>query len=131
MNTKTFYLSNTSDLTTAQAILDWYLAGKNPIVSSYDKKFILYNASSTILVFRSAPNIGEYSDTSYIQATKLAINYSGAIATSISSVAYGGSYLSTSVNYSTPYTPVHNGSPATKKYVDDIVGNIETLLASI
>jgi hypothetical protein len=28
-------------------------------------------------------------------------------------------YLATGVNYATPYTPEYNGSPATKKYVDD------------
>jgi len=31
-NTKTFYISSTSDLTNAQAAYDWYVAGKNPIV---------------------------------------------------------------------------------------------------
>ena len=131
VNTKTFYLSSTSDLVTAQEILDWYLAGKNPIVSSHNTKFILYNASSTALVFRSAPQLGDYSDTSYIYASRVTINYSDTTATSVSSVAFGGSYLSTSVNYSTPYTPYRDGSPATKKYVDDMVWDIETLLANI
>ena len=28
-------------------------------------------------------------------------------------------FLRTGVNYGTPYTPEYNGSPATKKYVDD------------
>ena len=30
-----------------------------------------------------------------------------------------GQYLETNYNYSTPYTPKYDGSPATKKYVDD------------
>ena len=30
-------------------------------------------------------------------------------------------FLSTDVNYTTPYTPLYNGSPATKKYVDDTI----------
>ena len=42
-----------------------------------------------------------------------------------------GRYLATNVNYSTPYTPAYPWSPATKKYVDDQVWNIETLLANL
>lgn len=30
-------------------------------------------------------------------------------------------FLATGVNYSTPYTPQYDGSPATKKYVDDLI----------
>lgn len=36
-------------------------------------------------------------------------------------------FLATDVNYSSPYTPLYNGSPATKKYVDDITGNLTDL----
>jgi hypothetical protein len=32
LNTKTFTISSTSDLTNAQAAVDWFLAGKNPII---------------------------------------------------------------------------------------------------
>lgn len=31
--------------------------------------------------------------------------------------------LATDVNYTTPYTPLYNGSPATKKYVDDSIAS--------
>lgn len=48
--------------------------------------------------------------------------------TSVENYSY---YLSTTSNYTTPYTPLYDGSPATKKYVDDIVGDIETLLGGI
>ena len=41
INTKTFYLSSTSDLATAQAIYDWHAAGKNPIVVYDDKSYTL------------------------------------------------------------------------------------------
>ena len=35
---------------------------------------------------------------------------------------YGlNNYLDTSTNYTTPYTPLYDGSPATKKYVDDAI----------
>lgn len=32
--------------------------------------------------------------------------------------------LSTDTDYATPYTPLYNGSPATKKYVDDNISNL-------
>ena len=39
---------------------------------------------------------------------------------SLNSISNGlGQYLETNYNYSTPYTPKYDGSPATKKYVDD------------
>ena len=41
INTKTFYLSSSSDLTTAQAAYDWYIANKNPIVIYDDKSYTL------------------------------------------------------------------------------------------
>lgn len=37
-----------------------------------------------------------------------------------------GAYLATDVEYETPYEPLYAGSPATKKYVDDVVSNIQT-----
>ena len=40
-------------------------------------------------------------------------------------------YLDLSRNYPTPYEPLYAGSPATKKYVDNLVGNIETVLQTI
>ena len=35
-------------------------------------------------------------------------------------------YLDTNTDYSTPYTPKYNGSPATKKYVDDSIASAIT-----
>ena len=40
-------------------------------------------------------------------------------------------YLELSHNYSTPYEPLYAGSPVTKQYVDNLVGNIETVLQTI
>lgn len=40
-------------------------------------------------------------------------------------------FLSPNTDYKTPYEPQYDGSPATKKYVDDQVGNIATILDSI
>ena len=39
--------------------------------------------------------------------------------------------LSPNTNYSTVYTPQYDGSPVPKKYVDDLVGDINTLLGGI
>ena len=53
-NTKTFYLTGTTgstNIATAQAALDWYLAGKNPIIVYSDQAFILKSKSSTQLAF--------------------------------------------------------------------------------
>lgn len=35
----------------------------------------------------------------------------------------GETYLATDVNYQTPYEPLYDGSPATKKYVDDSIAH--------
>lgn len=43
--------------------------------------------------------------------------------------SYSVQYLATNQNYSTPYTPLYPGSPATKKYVDDAIAtNVTTML---
>jgi len=42
-----------------------------------------------------------------------------------------GGYLRTDYEYNTPYIPLYPGSPATKKYVDDAVGDINTILDTI
>ncbi len=41
--------------------------------------------------------------------------------TTDTSATYNGKFLRTDNNYSSPYTPIYDGSPATKKYVDDNV----------
>lgn len=59
----------------------------------------------------------------------LMISNSAVIGISVSSLNMN--FLDLSTNYTVPYTPQYNGSPATKKYVDDLVGDVETLLAAI
>lgn len=54
VNTKTFYLSNLSDLTTAQAAYDWYVSGKNPILVYSNCSYILVSADSSNVIFRSS-----------------------------------------------------------------------------
>ena len=39
-------------------------------------------------------------------------------------IGYGLPFLSTNQDYSEPYEPLYDGSPATKKYVDDAIANV-------
>lgn len=57
--------------------------------------------------------------------------YSNRITLTDYKYAVGGPYLASNNDYSTPYTPLYNGSPATKKYVDDSISTaIGTALSS-
>lgn len=134
-NTKTFYLSSvgTGDLTTAQAVVDWYLAGKNPIIVYTNKAFVVdsyfWNSLSfkcfTFSFSNSNPSYNEQSYTiTTIRTMDITINESTWTATRVnysSSQTMGKGYLAPWVNYSTPYLPEYDGSPATKKYVDNSV----------
>jgi hypothetical protein len=122
-NTKTFYLSSTSDLTTAQAAYDWYAAGKNPIVVYSNKAYTLYNNTSTNLTFAGCLDVWLSGDAHHIANKTLSFTISSDTVTAITAGYTPSSeyFLRTNYNYSTPYTPLYNGSPATKKYVDDSV----------
>ena len=132
-NTKAFLLSSTSDLTNAQAAYDWWLAGNNPILfiespdnSWFKWAFILnkYRSSSSSLWFdsvdtRSFNNSNAWTTGTY--RTYVIMGVTNSVVTSVSDRTdyITWQYLATWVNYSTPYTPQYDGSPATKKYVDD------------
>ena len=121
-NTKTFYLADTDDLTNAQAAYDWFLAGKNPIIIYNNIAHILKNKSSTVIEFWST-RISTYDYSSYTQQTIYYVNFTlssdtvTAITQGITNTWFN--FLKPWVDYWTPYTPQYNGSPATKKYVDD------------
>lgn len=124
-NTKTFYLQNNQDLTTAQEIYDWYNSGKNPIVMYNDKNYI-FTSDSYWLNFRatdvwtSTPS--QWSNTTLHIDGSITIEYSNGVVSNIRIYGqWATGYLRTDYDYSTPYTPQYNGSPATKKYVDDSV----------
>lgn len=125
VNTKTFYLADNQDLTTAQAAYDWYDANKNPIILYNWDIYFVERDTWSILYFRRLRN-GEVKQPSYTESTEvvLGLSYSWWTVTSISSSSMtinDTQYLRTDEDYSTPYTPVYNGSPATKKYVDDSI----------
>jgi hypothetical protein len=129
-NTKTFYLSSTSDLTTAQAAYDWYSAGKNPIIVYNNKVYTLYYWWSgwIFLSYSGATNIN-VSNTSYWDA-QIWINCVDWEVTSINTYYSYQYFLATNENYTTPYTPLYDWSPATKKYVDDKQKTITVTLTS-
>lgn len=130
VNTKTFYLSGTSDLTNAQAAYDWYKAWKNPIIriSGWNYSFILEwnNSEPTYHLGFYWVNGGAndwISNSSIGINPRLELRYSSNTVTSVVVSWDNAHVLFTDVNYSTPYTPTYNGSPATKKYVDDSVSS--------
>lgn len=123
-NTKTFYLSSTSDLTTAQSAYDWYVAGKNPIVILSGENYIYESSSSTQFKLKKLrTEAGTSGSITQIRQYFMTFTLSSWTVTAVSSGTYSTitSVLSTTVNYSPSYTPTYDGSPATKKYVDDSV----------
>lgn len=128
LNVKAFYLSSTSDLTTAQAAFEWQNGGKTAIVVYSNKPyaFSFYNTAQmdfACLFYREQLEAGN-NKTSLVRDV---ITFSVTWGTTVSSISANGwnnviaSVLKTDTNYTTPYTPQYDGSPATKKYVDDSV----------
>lgn len=126
VNTKTFYLSGTwssaTVLAEAQAALDWYVAGKNPIIMYNNVAYILSSISTSLAYFKSSNTTTTVvSSASSINQFMIAFSINNWDVTEVTSTSAGmvTNILKTNVNYSTPYTPQYDGSPATKKYVDD------------
>ena len=124
VNTKTFYLSSTSDTTNAQAAYDWFLAGKQPIIVLSDAVYtdIKESTSEHFRMYRSnitntVSGVGWYTliNKNYIS---FSIN-SWTVASVWTGLETVASVLDPTTDYTTPYTPRYNGSPASKKYVDD------------
>lgn len=130
LNTKTFYLANTSDLTTAQAAYDWYLAGKNPIIIFNGFTYLNTWYESTRLWFRSEINWNYVSGggNSELRYRWVSFELNGDVVQSIHNTwatpISWTKFLTTDVDYTNPYTPTYPWSPATKKYVDDHIFNI-------
>ena len=140
INTKTFYLPSSSKAVywdIMQEILDWYLAWKNPIIvfkTGLNARTYIFNSGSTTYIeFWSTERTFKQngSDTKPTQKNLL-ITFDWTTVTWCSEWESGyWGYLSVDIDYNTPYTPLYDWSPATKKYVDDMVGDIETLLANL
>jgi len=125
INTKTFYLSGTSDLTNAQAAYDWWSSWKNSIIIFSWVAYFQDIKDSTSAYYYKSCNKYNTQDNKYtlISLPKIKFNISSWTVTSVLSVVWNSMarVLETNVDYSTPYTPTYDWSPATKKYVDDSV----------
>ena len=124
VNTKTFCLSWTSDLTTAQAAYDWYKAWNTPIIQCGSYTYILEWASSNAVKFVSTNQSWwtQWNSRTTVSTSAITLCKSSDTINCISaSTTYWHNFLETDRNYSTPYTPQYDWSPATKKYVDDHV----------
>lgn len=119
LNTKTFFISSTSDLTTWQAIYDWIKDWKSAIVDDWLQSYVYERDTWNTLIFWSKTTVSLWNTTSSIASKSLNIEYSDWAVTQIRISTDTKDVLLTNRDYSTPYTPTYNWSPATKKYVDD------------
>ena len=127
VNTKTFYLSGTSDLTNAQAAYDWYVAWKNPIIvctwwNNEWKTHICQWMESGKLVFyyfdwKQFDSVSWGKQTWYLYRVKFTISSWTVTAIEETYWTQNG-FLN--LDNTTAYTPSGDYNPATKKYVDDI-----------
>ena len=129
LNVKRFALSNYSDTTTWQAIYDYLVTlGKYPIVVYNNESYIFSGYVNSDVVFRKVwLTCSNYSNQAHqISISWFKLNVTSWTVTEI--MGYTNStanpYLATNVDYSSPYTPTYNWSPATKKYVDDNVAYV-------
>lgn len=149
VNTKTFYLSSTSDLTNAQAAYDWWKSGKEAIIY-YDNRTYTFERQTTasfddpsyswpILLFNYTrwpvlpydSRLGTASPLNAAWAT-LYLWYSNDVVSIIidSGVDYS-SILPCDSTTPIVYSPYYNWDPATKKYVDDHAWTTYTAWANI
>lgn len=124
VNTKAFYVENDQDLTTAQEVLDWYNAGNNPIVIYNNTAYVLTpsEAYPSSLAFASAKMFYMRTDSdtgSWIEYFLISYSWDNVTWISISGTTI--SFIETDRNYSIPYIPPYDWSPATKIYVDSNV----------
>jgi len=125
VNTKTFYLSSTSDLTTAQAAYDWHADWKNPIVIYNKEVYNVTNSYTNYLELYAIPTWQETGSTaSRVDKHRLSFYHTNWV---VSTISYSNSvvaeFLGLGSNYSEIYYPKYDWSPTTKKYVDDAIIN--------
>ena len=125
INTKTFYLSSTSDLTNAQAAYDWYKSNKNPVIMYSNKAYSLWTKQSGSWNLRffawDYEEITRVDWTSWVERTWIILHISNDVVTQIENTNIAADFLwflSTN-NTQVTFTPTSNAHPATKKYVDD------------
>lgn len=124
-----WYISDNDNIQILQEAVDYTLEWWMAIISSWSENFFPYYTwwTESTWIYRSLVNnhITGQSWT-WFDYYVLSIELSNWIVTwaGISTSWWNQKVLCTNVNYSTPYTPQYNWSPATKKYVDDSVSAI-------
>lgn len=127
INTKTFVLSSSSDLSTASNAVEYINWWNNAVIILNNTVYTLYSKTATSFVFRWPSSISAWTSDTQINQASLTFTVSWNTVTAISTTSNSlGKYLETDRNYATPLTPTYNGSPATKKYVDDCVWAINS-----
>lgn len=126
INTRVFSLADNQDLDTAQEVVDWVNDWKTAIVVFYNHVYMPTAILPWTLQFEThwevMHNYG-LNEVSHVEGQSLRIFYDLQTrqVRQISYPVWEASFLDTTIDYTTPYTPQYNGSPATKKYVDDAV----------
>lgn len=129
-NTKIFQLSWTSwatALAEAQDIYDWYLWGNTPLLVYNNYTYVLSSVASDKIWFKWEITQQNQNSSSFTWQDVIYLNFNvndevTSITTDTAVVAW--SYLRLGQNYNTPYTPVNDWDPTSKKYVDEHWPNI-------
>ena len=125
LNVKTFKLSSTSDLTTAQAAADYLAAGNNPLIIYSNRLYAVQSVQSAQIRFTGIWYSKTDASVTYLGNDSINFIMSSWTVTQVNTWSESpASVLRTWYNYPTPYSPEYNGSPATKKYVDDKVAEL-------
>lgn len=125
VNTKTFFLSSTSDLTTAQAAYDWYASGKAAIIDYDGAEYILIESYPSYIRFAGSQISTVVNNTWDVQPEYKFIDFAlnnGEVTSVTNSMSHSMyAYIPTGWIGGDWFTPTQNAHPATKKYVDDSV----------
>ena len=99
------------------------------VTNSYIKLRTVHDSASSITTKTDTTEYAEkyFTITGTISEDGLSVT-KASVSTTFSNTKY---YLDAKTEYSTPYTPLYDGSPATKKYVDDIVASLSNAGAKI
>lgn len=134
VNTKTFFLSNTSDLTTAQAAYDWKASWKNAIINYGWINYILSGSWNWYINFTSTSKTDSIPGSDWYvvpQVATIQITESNWTVTWISAQNRSWYwYIPVSGLSWNWFTPTEGYHPATKKYVDDKTATISTTAPS-
>ncbi len=127
-NTKTFFISWASDLTTAQAILDWQRSWKNALIW-YNNEIYLFEAYNTISITPAVwqsynTTVRDWMSRGYSEtvADIIKIHYDTSTGV-VSSIAFDeakvtNSSIDPTAIYNQPFMPSIGYQPASKAYVD-------------